>query len=691
MGVTADERDGAGAGVRTLLEPSSVAVVGASDRHGSVGEVTVRQLLAGGLAGRVFPVNPRREVVAGLPCARSLSDLPSPPDLVVLAVANDKLERQLRDAVACGAKSAVVFASAFGETEDGHPLAQRLAEIARTAGMALCGANCMGFANFALSLHVCGYVVPDAGPGPVALVSHSGSSFSALLHNDRSLRFSLAVSSGQELVTTAADYLSYAVSLPDTRVVGLLLEEVRRPEEFARAVASAHARSIPVVCLKVGRTPRAADAIRAHSGALAGDDGAYEAFFRRHGVHRVSSLDELADSLELFSRSRPAPSGGLAAVTDSGGERALLVDSAEAVPFAALSAASVSKLADLLDPGLEPVNPVDAWGTGVDADRVFTESLRALEEDPDTALVVFAVDLTGLSWHRYVDVARGFAATARKPFAVLTHFRSGSNPAALVALREAGIPVLEGTETGVRAVRHLFDERDYVAATARPLRRRPGADEWRRRLLERSPLTSSEALALVAEWGIPTIAQVSATSAAQARAAARLLGYPVALKTEEVSHKSEVAGVVLGIASEDDLVQSYEALSSRLGPGVVVQEMAPAGVELALGIVHDVSFGPVLVVAAGGVFAELLADRAVALPPVSDEEAVALLTRLRVGKLLEGFRGTDRSDIPSVAAAVVAVSEMAVDLAGSLVALDVNPLIAGPSGCVAVDVRATGP
>lgn len=679
-----------GRNLRRLLEPSSVAVVGASDRLGSVGELTVRQLLSSRFSGEVFPVNPNRERVAGRRCYPSLEAVPVRPDLVVLAVANNKLESELRQAARKGAGAAVVFASAYGETEGGLPLTEGLAETARDAGIALCGANCMGFANFSVSLTVCGYTVPDAGPGPVALISHSGSSFSALLHNDRSLRFSVAVSSGQELVTTAADYLAYAVMLPETRVVGLILEEVRQVDRFADAMALAHARSVPVVCLKVGRSRRAADAIRAHSGALAGDDGAYEAFFRRHGVHRVLTLDELADSLELFSRSRATAPGGVAAVTDSGGERALLIDSAGDLPLAAISPATASRLSEVLDPGLEPTNPVDAWGTGAEAERVFIESLCALEADGDAAVVLFAVDLTGLSSNRYVEVSRTVAASVEKPFAVLTNFRSGANRDALARLRDAGIPVLEGTATGLAAVRHLLAERDHVPGESRPRQPRAGREKWRARLASGAPLGEAEALSLVAEWGIPTVAHHSAGSLPELREAAGRVGYPLVLKTAEVLHKSDVGGVVLGLATEEELSNSYRALADRLGPRVTVQPMVTSGVEIALGIVDDPSFGPIVVVGSGGVLAELIADRQVALPPVTVEEALALLSRLRIARLFEGFRGGEPVDVASVAHAIAALSELALDLAGSLSALDINPLLAGPSGCVAVDARATG-
>ena len=254
-----------------------MAVVGASERAGSVGETTLRQLVECGFKGEVFPVNPRHRSLRGLSCYPSLEELPVSVDLAVIALPDALLEEQLSMAARLGVGSAVIFASAFDEPAEGEPrLTERLAAIANEAGMALCGANCMGFVHPAASLEICGFSLPaELGPGPICLLSHSGSSFSALLHNDRGLKFNLAVSSGQELVTTAADYVSYGISMEGTAVVGLVVEQLRDVPRFSEVAREASERDIPIVALKVGADPRTADLVSAHSGALAGDDGAY--------------------------------------------------------------------------------------------------------------------------------------------------------------------------------------------------------------------------------------------------------------------------------------------------------------------------------------------------------------------------------------------------------------------------------
>ncbi|HKX25384.1 MAG TPA: CoA-binding protein, partial [Actinomycetota bacterium] len=370
-----------------MLEARSVAVVGASTRPDSPGLEMVHQLHAGGFDGPIFPVNPRYDEVLGLRCYAKVTEVPAAPDLVLLGVPNAALEEQLRLAVEAGARSAVIFASAYEEEPGAVPLAQRLGTIAREGGVAVCGPNGMGFVNVERGLRALAFPErEDLKPGPIAWLSHSGSAFSALLHTDRGLRFSVAVSTGQELTTTMADYLRYALDRTSTRVAALFLETVRDPASFREALAEAAERDVPVVALKVGVRAESRLMVEAHSGALAGEDGAYEALFEAHGVLRVRTLDEMADTLELLAAGRRAGPGGLAAIHDSGGERAHLIDVAAetGVPFARISEETRGRLAARLDPGLPAVNPLDAWGTGRDFEGVFADCMRALLDDPDT-------------------------------------------------------------------------------------------------------------------------------------------------------------------------------------------------------------------------------------------------------------------------------------------------------------------
>jgi acetate---CoA ligase (ADP-forming) len=455
---------------------------------------------------------------------------------------------------------------------------------------------------------------------------------------------------------------------------------------------------VPVVALKVGRGEAAGELVAAHSGALAGSDGAYQALFDAYGVARVRSLDELADTCELLAAGRRAFPGGLAAIHDSGGERAHLMDLAEEldVPLARLSEATRARLAAVLEPGLPTTNPLDAWGTGNDADEIFAACIRALLDDPDTGALALALDLTteptpDTSW---TGLAIRAAAATAKPVAVLGNLASAVDRADAARLRAAGVPVLEGTATGLAALRHLLARRDFLAhpplaaSVAEPAGQAfPGAEvraRWRERLADPLPLGEVEALAMLADWGVPVVAAEEAASLDAAVAAADRVGWPVALKTAApgVHHKSGVGGVRLGLAGPAQLAAAYADLAGRLGPRVVVARMAGGGVELALGMVRDPQFGPLVMVAAGGVLVEVLRDHRFALPPVDARTARAALDRLAVRPLLDG---AGASVLDAVGGAVVALSGLAVDLGDRLAAVDVNPLLAGPDGCVAVD------
>jgi acyl-CoA synthetase (NDP forming) len=525
-------------------------------------------------------------------------------------------------------------------------------------------------------------------------VTHSGSVFSALLRTHRRLEYSLIVSSGQELVTTTADYLAHALCREETRVVGLVLETLRDLPRMREVLAEAAARDLPVVALTVGASARGQSLVRAHSGALAGSDAAWEALFAAYGVHRVEDLGELVDTLETFAVGRrvrrpPAPDrrpGGLATVHDSGAERVLVADVAErlGVRFAPLAGATTARLAGLLDPGLEPTNPLDVWGSGARTEDLFTDCLAALADDDAVDAVALAVDLVPEydGDDSFPKAMRRLLAHTDKPVAVLTNLASAIDQPLAAELRREGIPVLEGTRSGLRALGHL------LSPAPRPLPVVPAVDEarrdrWRRRLREETV----DPLGLVADYGVPVVRTVTVDDAVAAVAAAEHLGHPVALKTGTpgVAHKVDVDGVRLGLVDPEAVRDAYLDLADRLGPVVTVQPQVPPGLELALGVHRDPLAGPLLVLAPGGTLVELVGERVVALPPVDEEGAQDLLRRLRVGRLVDGHRGGPPLDRDAVVAAVVAISRLALELGDTVAGVDVNPLIVHEHGALAVD------
>ncbi|MBE7522185.1 MAG: acetate--CoA ligase family protein [Burkholderiales bacterium] len=669
-----------------LLAPRSIALVGASQRANTPGHDMVRMLARGGFRGTAHAVNPGYDAIEGMRCVPALSDLPSAPDLAVLSVRNDRLEDTLRETIAVGARSAVIFASGYLAGDRAPPLAERLAAMARAANLPICGGNCMGFYNDLDRVWICGFPSPrEPRPGAIALIAHSGSVFGALAHNDPRLAFALTISPGSELTTTVADYIDYALERPEVKVIGLFLETARDPAGFSAALAKAAERGVPVVALKLGRTAKAAAAALTHTGAMAGSDLAYEALFDRHGVVRVETLDELACTLLLLSTGRRAAPGALVSIHDSGGECEMFIDLADraGVTFAPLAETTRQAIAARLDPGLVATNPLDAWGTGADFSASFEACFRDLVADEGAALGVFVNDIRDRYYlsDGFARAAAAAAATTEKPVAFVTNYTQLRHDDVAMRLTQAGVPVLDGTANALAAIRGALALRDFRARPSDPLPDAGTADTRRaaRERIAAGGLDEASGLAILAAYGVPVAAHEVVDAEDAAAAAAARIGYPVALKTamQGVLHKTEAHGVHLALAGEDALRRAWRDLAARLGPRAIVAAMLPPGVEIALGMIRDPQFGPVVTVGAGGVLVELLRDRRAALAPFGVAAATRMLDGLAIRRLLDGHRGAPAVDVGRLALAVSRFSMLAHDLADVVAEIDVNPLVCG--------------
>ena len=695
-----------------LLHARSVAVVGIStpDRFGGQLYANLRDFE---YEGEIYGVNPRYETLYDQPCYPSISALPAPPELVVLAVPNKVLLPAFEQAVNSGVQAAVIFGSAHSDDGEPRALENAIAALAHREGMPICGPNCMGFLSFERKLVLSGYpVIPGTPSGHITLISHSGSVFDSMWQNDRRVHFNYVISSGNETVTTLADYMHFALADPSTRVIALFLETVRDPDGFRTGLEAAAARDVPVIVFKVGRSELGARLAQSHSGALAGNDAVYDALFAYYGVRRVRSLDEFMDTLELFAPGwRPRP-GAIAATLDSGGERGMLVDLAEeiGVPFAEIGPETREKLAATLDPGLEPTNPLDAWGTGNDLERIYRDCLLALDSDPATGLNVFAVDLMRASNlpPTYIDITLPILPHFQKPLIFMVNLSSAASEIEMDRLRRAGVPVLMGTETGLRAIKHLFEYGEWAdGRMGERTNKRMG--EWADgrisnqrigkslatnptrtidSLIRDSPLPLDEFASkqVLAEYGLPIPSEEITASLDDALAAAARIGYPVVLKTAEgLLHKSDAGGLVLDLRDEAGLRQAYESLAARFGPRMLVQKMHPRGIELILGLVNDPQFGMFLSVGFGGVFVEVFKEVRLLVLPTTAAQIRSALGSLRGSALLSGARGRPPVDLGAVVGAALALAAFGADAADFVSEVDVNPLIAYPDGVVAVD------
>ncbi|HEU5468642.1 MAG TPA: acetate--CoA ligase family protein [Steroidobacteraceae bacterium] len=679
-----------------LLRPQSIAVLGASEREGTVGRNTVENLLKGGYEGGLYAVNPGRKSVLGVPCYPTLAMLPEPVEHVIFAVADTRMDAALDDAIAHGARAATIMSSLVIGGDGDPPLRERLLAKIRKAGLVVCGANGMGFYNFAEGIWGCGFRTRmHRRGGNVAFISHSGSGMCGIVDCEERIDFNLVVSTGQELAVSMDEYLDYALEMPGTRAVGLFMETARNPAGLVRALARARERGIPVVALKVGRTELSARLTVSHSGAVAGEDAVYGAIFDRYGVHRARDMDELATSLILFAQPHAPGDGGLVSIHDSGGERQLLIDLASdhGVPLTPLSPASTRNLESLLDPGLPAVNPLDAWSTGgPDFDVAMQNCLAVLMCDPQAALGAVVHDrVAGGGIHPgYIDYLRaGHRASGKPAVLVANRQGTGSDPLVVEATRE-GFPVVDGLDSFLRGVRHLLDHRDFPARRSgnAPVIPEAALARMRARLSDRRRFDENDALTLLGDAGLPANAGTVVEGETTAIAAAEAIGYPVVLKTAKrgLDHKSEKQGIHLALADKMAVSTAYRDLAKRIDTRVLVAPMIKApGVEMLLGMVNDAQFGPVVVVGAGGVHVEALSDAVHAKPPFDAAEALRLVERLRIAAVLKSPRHRRPLAIDEFCRVAARFSALVAAIGHQLSEIDLNPVIVHADGCAIVD------
>ncbi len=678
--------------LEALLNPQRVAVVGATPRENAAGRRIIEHAGGPRFRGTVVAVNPGYDEVLGRPCHASLADVPETPHCAIMAVSDSRIAAAMEDAAAAGVKGAVVLGRLVTAEDGGRTLPDRIAAIAREAGMAVCGANCMGLFNTRTDVRLSLSDLPELDqPGRIGLVSHSGSTWSGLGANKRSMHFSTGVSAGNELVTGVADYLDHLVAEETTSAIAMVLETVRDGERFLAAVEAADSAGIPLVALKLARSATSRAFAFTHSGALAGDERVLDAVFRRHNVIAVDTLDEMMDTLEALSCGRVPTVDTVAVQTDSGGERQLITDLAERenVPLATFSAATRQALAGVLDPGLDPANPVDYWGeTGFEALPRVTGILGQAEE---AGVVVFATNMVSGRelLYRSCEALETAHRTSDKPCLMMGNITSSIDDDEARRLRKAGIPVLCGTLTGLRAIRHLISwharrrtPRKHVAPLPQDT-----LGHWRHHFTS-GPPGPEGLLGLLADLGLEVPRTRTCRIEEDLGPALDFTGRPAVLKTanRDIAHKTEAGGVVTGLTGEAALRQAWCTMAAALGPEVLVQETAPEGVEMIVGMITDPVFGPIMTIGAGGILVEVLDDAIMFVPPVGIEEADALIGQLKVSPVLDGVRGRPPLDRRALADAVSRLSRLVASLGDTLEEFDINPLIVHSQGAMAVDV-----
>jgi acyl-CoA synthetase (NDP forming) len=655
--------------VRPLLFPRSVAVVGASPRHGRI----VEELVGSGIPA--WGVHPTRIEVLDLRCFPSVAELPEQPELAALLVGHERVEEAFEEALAAGVRA--FFLPGLGNEAGaaGPQVAARIAERARAEDAILLGPNCMGVASPGeVSLWI-GTVPGTFRSGRVSVVSQSGSIAEALLGIGPRVGFRAVVSSGGEAVTDAADFLGFFAEDERTGAIGLFLETVRRPAEFASALERCAAAGKPVVCLKVGRSQAAARAALAHTGAVVGSERAFSALLRRHGAVEVDDFTALVETLEVLGRARRPRGKRIAAISESGGEGALLADHGDAagIPFEPLPDHVAAELTARFPNYRAPGNPLDAWAID-EAEAVFPGSIDVLVGSGAFDIVVAQADQSQFrgaeehEWCFMIVKALAEATAATDIFPVVTTV-SAVDPRSEVAeyALEHDVALLRGPRDAMRALAAAAGLR---AASAKL---EPGAPVDLADLLAEGTLPEFESAIVLERYGVSMAPRRRAASPDEAAEAAAQLGFPVVVKVDGPAHKAAQNGVVLGLGDADGVRRAAQ----RLGGRVLVAKQAEGGTEAFCGMTRDPDYGPVLAVGLGGRAVESLSLAAVSLAPLGEEEARQLVAEA------PGLDAS-RAARDALAAALVAIGRLAVDHP-QIAAVDVNPLILSVDGAVAVD------
>ena len=669
----------------SLFRPRSIALVGISDRCNSYGLALETTARSSGFTGYVFGVNPR---LAGRDAKTfaHLKELPTQAEHIVISVANRAVQQAVEDALDAGAKALTIFA----ECPD-RALRTRIKEITDGAGVLLCGPNSMGLHDFHSGLRITPFDVPlDRKPGGVGLISQSGSVLGAFINNGRRLQFSQAVSTGSETVTTAADYLDWMVQQPETRCVGMFLETVREPDAFMLALERAAERDIPVVITKVGKSELGAELAMSHTGALVGNDDVFRAVVQRFGGHLTESIDEMAALLAVFSQGRRATAQGLASIHDSGGERELIADLAEAhgLAFAKLHPTTTARVQDALEAGIHAQNPLDAWGTGAGAELTFEQATVAMMDDPAVGLGLYVLNWRD-NYHLHQMHERALAAAfvhTDKPLLAVSNFSLSRSDDLADRLGDVGIPVIGGLQNAVLAAKALLQKTSVLPRHVETGGASP-ATEFGIELANKDWVSEEDGYALFSAYGIAVPDHVAVSSSEQVETSVQTLSLPVVCKTAMpgIVHKTDVGGIVLNLGSPDDVLEAYHDLHTRLGPNVLISNMLAKGSEWSLGAIVDPDFGPFVRIAPGGTLVELLNEAILLMAPFSPAEAKTAIQSMRASALLLGYRGAPVLALDALADAAAALSRMAWDLRNDLSEIEINPIIVTETAATAAD------
>ncbi|MBY8977972.1 acetate--CoA ligase family protein [Rhodobacteraceae bacterium NNCM2] len=680
-----------------LLNPKSIAVIGASSDFRKVSGRPLKHLLEKGYAGRILPVNPKYDEIAGIPCHASIKDLPEIADCAIIALPARHVNDCVRDLGAFGIKAAVVFSSGFGEMGDaGHEMEAQLAETARTSGVRLLGPNCLGFINAFENVYATfsQYADGETNSGPIAFVTQSGAFGTAIaaLVRQRNLGLGYFINTGNQADLDFAELMMAVIEDPRIKVAAGYLEGISDGEALVRLAKRCRELGKPLVLTKVGRMESGARAAASHTGAMAVADTVFDAVIRQYGVLRARNEEQMLDFLEAFCQPRRATGNGLGIATQSGGAGVMMADRAEEVGMLvpSLGPATRSRLGEVMPTFGAAGNPVDVTGEFVARPELLTESVVAMLDDPKIDIAIVWLQLMNAHVDSLLEIFAEIKERTTKPFFVCW---VAAPPRALAELRASGIAVFTAGERAVEAAAALstfglFEARS-TGAGLEAVNREP----------ETPPADGLLPSVLASGWlrdaGIPMAPVVLANSAGEAIEAKRQFNGPVALKIEspDIAHKTEIGGVILNAESDTEVSDGFHTLIDRAKAGapdarvsgVLVQEMSGGHVELVVGVQRDPVFGMIVMVGLGGIMVEVLKDVTFRKAPFGVEEAEEMLSELRMSVVLDGIRGRPPVSRKAIARMLANLSQWSAANKAWLAELDLNPVLASADSISVVD------
>lgn len=698
-----------------VLNPKSVAIIGASEVPGKAGERRTRSLVESRFSGKIYPINPKRDQLFGLKAYPNIADIDGEADLVMIVVPARFILDAVAGSIRKGAKGIVIITAGLGESgAEGKVIEAEILRMAREAGVYVIGPNCSGMFSAGVSMNILG--IPGIAKGHMAVLAQSGNIIDSLTHyaKVKGGGFSKIISAGNAIGVALHEYVAYLGQDPDTKVIAMYLEGIKEGNEFVR-VAREVTKVKPIVALKVGRTSAGARAAASHTGSMAGDDALVDAAFRQAGIVRVSNPDELFDIANVF-QSCPAPRGRrLAILSEGGGDNSVAADNAEryGLDVPVFSQTTQDNIRPFILKGMPASNPIDYGGTAEENPHMITECCKVCMED-DTVDGIYITGFFGgfrdiIAPHvaeLEEETARELSELVRryqKPLVINTSFAAAPYPTFDI-LKENGIPVFDGPERAVHCMAALM--RYYEANEKRQSRPAP-SDNFKPRTdavevlasargQGRSSLLEPEGIRLLKAYDLPVLpGELAKTEAEAARIAGRV-GYPVVLKivSPDILHKSDIGGVKINLGNDADVRVAFTDIMDKAKvvtdpdriAGVLVTPMAAKGRECIVGMTTDPIFGPVLMFGIGGIFVEVLKDVSFRVAPLTTDDIDEMIREIKGYRVLTGVRGEAPRDIAAITDTILKLAQLSLCHPG-IQEIDLNPVIVHEKGVSIVDCR----